>query len=60
LDSIRFQSPIDDQRWIRLVGLEQPPQRLAQWPHHLAVVWLFEVGRCEAARQEQSISFDDR
>jgi hypothetical protein len=42
------------------VGLEQPPQRLAQWPHHLAVVWLFEVGRCEAARQEQSISLDDR
>ena len=52
--------PIDDQRRVRLVGLEEPLQRLAQRPHHLAVVRLFEVGRCEAAREEQSISIRDR
>ena len=42
------------------MGLEQLPQRHANWPHHLPVVRLFEVGRCEAAREQQSISLGDR
>jgi hypothetical protein len=52
--------PVHDQRRIRLVGVEQPPQRLAQRLHHLPVVRLLQVGRREAARQQQPIALGHR
>ena len=40
--------------------LEQPLERLAQRLHHLAVVGLLQIGRREAAREQQSIALGDR
>jgi hypothetical protein len=42
------------------MGVEQPPQRLAQRPHHLPVVRLLQVGRREAAREQQPVALAHR
>ena len=51
---------VDDQRRVRLVRLQQPAQRLAQRPHDLAVEGLLEVGRSEAAGEQQAVALGDR
>ena len=51
---------VDDQRRVRLVCLQQPGQRLAQRPHHLPVEGLLEVGRREAAGEQQAVALGDR
>jgi hypothetical protein len=52
--------PVHDQGWIRLVGVEQPSQRLAQRLHHPPVVGLLQVGRREAAREQQPVALGQR
>ena len=52
--------PVDDQSRVRLVRFEQPLQRLAKRPHHRSVVGLVQVGRREAAREQQPIALGDR
>ena len=51
---------VDDQRRVRLVCLQQPAERLAQRPHHLAVVGLLQVGRSEAPCEQQAVALGDR
>ena len=51
---------VDDQRRVRLVCLQQPGERLAQRSHHLAVEGLLQVGRSEAAREQQAVALGDR
>jgi hypothetical protein len=52
--------PVDDQRRVRLVRLEQPRERLPQWLHHLPVVGLLQVRRRETAREQQAVALGDR
>jgi hypothetical protein len=52
--------PVDDQSRVRLVRLEQPPERLPKRLHHLPVVGQLEIGRREAAREQQPIALGDR
>ena len=52
--------PVDDQRRVRLVRLEQPLERLPKRLHHLPVVGQLQIGRREAAREEQPVAFGDR
>ncbi len=52
--------PVHDQRWIWLVGVQQPSQRLAQGLHHLSVVGLLQVGRRETSGEQQPIPVGDR
>ena len=52
--------PVDDQRRVRLVRLEQPRQRLPQRLHHLPVVGQLQIGRREAAREQQAVALGDR
>jgi hypothetical protein len=42
------------------VGVEQPPQRLAERLHHLPVVRLLQVGRREASREQQPVALAHR
>ena len=51
---------VDDQRRVRLVCLQQPAERLAQRSHHLAVEGLLQVGRSEAAGEQQAVALGDR
>src|ERR1051325_9564463 len=51
---------VHDERRIRLVRVEQPPQRLAERLHQRTVVGLLEVRRCEAAREQQPVALGDR
>ena len=52
--------PVDDQRRVRLVRLEQPLERLSKRLHHLAVVGQLQIGRRKAAREQQSVALGDR
>jgi hypothetical protein len=52
--------PVDDQRRVGLVRLEQPPERLAERSHHLPVVGLLQIGGREAAGEQQPIALGDR
>ena len=51
---------VDDQRRVRLVRFEQPLERLPQRLHHVPVVGQLQIGRREAAREQQPVAFDDR
>ena len=60
LDSITFQSPSTIRRRVRLVRVQQPAQRLPQGLHDLAVIRLLQVGRSEAAGEQQAVPLGDR
>jgi len=47
-------------RLLRLVGVEQPPQRLAQRPHQRSVVGELQIGRGEPAGEQQPVSLGHR
>jgi hypothetical protein len=52
--------PVHDQGRIRLVGLEQPVERLAQRLHRLPVVGQLQIGWGEAACQQEPVALRDR
>ena len=52
--------PVDDQRRVRLVRLQQPLERFPQRLHHLSVVGQLQIRRREAAREQQPIALGDR
>jgi len=57
--SISVPEPVDYQRGVRLVGIDQAAQRLAERAHEVAVVGTLLIGRCEAGCEHEAIPLAD-